>query len=109
MVLRVRSDRMSLSVDPLNKGRSFVRHGADQEESRLHAFSGESVQNTRRVRGRWPIVEGENNLMIMKRQGFLVFHVANTAIFLRADKNDPACAKRVQMAMTLFRFGSRHP
>ena len=69
--------------------------------------SGQRVENARRIKRRWAIVECEHNLMILERQGVLKLHGAKTAGFRRIPRNDPACAKRARITVTLLGFGGR--
>ena len=73
------------------------RHFAHDKERSLDAFCGKLIQNFIGVRRNRSIVEGENHLVVLKRQGLLVLNRAEPLELGRIERDHPACAERVRV------------
>src|SRR5215213_1888084 len=85
MVLRMRADRMSLMGNPLHQLRIGFRHPADHKERRPYTFSGECIENARRIGAQRTVVESEHHLAITKGESFSILQRADALVLGRID------------------------
>jgi hypothetical protein len=97
MVLRVCADRMTFGVGAPNQPRKLRRHRADDEKICFHALGRELIEYAAGAAGQGSIVEAQNHLVIVQRQGFLVLHGANPGMFLWVDDDDAARSQRIRI------------
>src|SRR5581483_9038887 len=105
MILAVRTDRVSGVVDTPHNGRVGACHFADQEIRGFHALRGEGIENGVGVGWDGPVIEGDDDLMIVERQRLRVLHAADTGEFGWADCQRSAGAKRIRITGAGLRGG----
>ena len=75
-------------------------HLAHHEEGCLHALGGERIENLGRAGRDGPIVEGQHHLVVLKGQGFVIFHEPQAAVLRRIERDHAGRPKRLRLSRT---------
>jgi hypothetical protein len=103
MILGMSADRMASIVDAPDNGRILVRHPANQEIGSLNALRRQNIQNDVAVGRQRPVIERDDNLMIVEWQSLLVLHTANFIEFALADTEHATRTQRIWISWASVR------
>ena len=79
------ADGMASVVDAPDHGRILVRHPTNQEIGSLYALRRQGIKNDVAVGRQWPVIESQDDFMVIERQTLRVLHAANFTEFAWAD------------------------
>ena len=94
MVLAVIGQRVAFVVgaaDDLGEG---ARHAPDHEEGGLHAFARQDVEDARGVGRQRPVIEGDDDFLVVERQQLPILDAAEQVVLGRIDHDGAAGPQR---------------